>query len=55
VHTGARVADAAGPGEVFVSSTVRDLVSGSGITFEERGEHELKGVGAWRLYAVADA
>ena len=55
VHTGARVADAAGPGEVFVSSTVRDLVSGSGITFEERGEHELKGVRAtWRLYAVAD-
>ncbi len=55
VHTGARVADAAGPGEVFVSSTVRDLVSGSGITFEERGEHELKGVpGEWRLYAVAD-
>ena len=55
VHTGARVADAAGPGEVFVSSTVRDLVSGSGITFEERGEHELRGVGAWRLYSVVDA
>ena len=56
VHTGARVADAAGPGEVFVSSTVRDLVSGSGIAFEDRGVHELKGVpGEWRLYAVADA
>jgi class 3 adenylate cyclase len=55
VHTGARVADAAGPGEVFVSSTVRDLVSGSGITFEERGEHELRGVGTWRLYSVVDA
>ena len=55
VHTGARVADAAGAGEVFVSSTVRDLVSGSGITFEERGEHELRGVGTWRLYSVVDA
>ena len=55
VHTGARVADAAGPGEVFVSGTVRDLVSGSGITFEERGEHELRGVGTWRLYSVVDA
>jgi class 3 adenylate cyclase len=54
VHIGARVADVAGPGEVFVSSTVRDLVSGSGIAFEERGEHELKGAGAWRLYAVSD-
>ncbi|HEX2291930.1 MAG TPA: adenylate/guanylate cyclase domain-containing protein [Gaiellaceae bacterium] len=55
VHTGSRVADAAQPGEVFVSSTVRDLVSGSGITFEERGEHELRGVGPWRLYSVLDA
>ena len=54
MHIGARVADVAGPGEVFVSSTVRDLVSGSGISFEERGEYELKGAGAWRLYAVAD-
>jgi class 3 adenylate cyclase len=51
VHTGARVAALAGPGEVLVSSTVRDLVAGSGIAFEERGEHELKGVpGTWRLY-----
>jgi len=50
-----RVAAAAGPGEVLVSSTVRDLVAGSGITFEDRGEHELKGVGAWRLYSVVDA
>ena len=42
------------PGEVLVSSTVKDLVAGSGIEFEERGEHELKGVpGEWRLYAVA--
>src|ERR671934_770155 len=49
VHTGARVAAEAGPGEVLVSSTVRDLVAGSGISFEERGERELKGVGSWRL------
>ena len=53
VHTGARVAALAEPGEVLVSSTVRDLVAGSGIAFEERGEHELKGVpGTWRLYAA---
>jgi class 3 adenylate cyclase len=53
VHTGARVASLAGPGEVLVSSTVHDLVAGSGIAFEERGEHELKGVpGTWRLYAA---
>jgi class 3 adenylate cyclase len=55
VNTGARVAGQAGPGEVLVSSTVRDLVAGSGISFEDRGEHELKGVGAWRLYSVVDA
>jgi pimeloyl-ACP methyl ester carboxylesterase len=55
VHTGARVAGAARPGEVLVSSTVRDLVSGSGIAFEDRGEHELKGVGSWRLYSVVNA
>ena len=55
VHTGARVAEAAAPGEVLVSSTVKDLVAGSGLEFEERGVHELKGVpGRWRLYAVAD-
>jgi pimeloyl-ACP methyl ester carboxylesterase len=54
VHTGARVASMAGPGEVLVSSTVRDLVAGSGIEFAERGVHELKGIpGEWRLYAVA--
>lgn len=52
VHIGARVAALAGPGEVLVSSTVRDLVSGSGIVFEDRGEHELKGVGARSVYAV---
>ena len=54
VNIGARVAAMAGPGEVLVSHTVKDLVAGSGLRFEERGEHELKGVpGSWRLYAVA--
>jgi pimeloyl-ACP methyl ester carboxylesterase len=54
VHTGARVAAKAGPGEVLASSTVRDLVAGSGLEFEDRGSHELKGVpGEWHLYAVA--
>jgi class 3 adenylate cyclase len=53
VHIGARVSALAGSGEVLVSSTVKDLVAGSGINFIERGEHELKGVpGAWRLFAV---
>jgi pimeloyl-ACP methyl ester carboxylesterase len=54
VHTGARVAAKAGPGEVLASSTVKDLVAGSGLEFEDRGSHELKGVpGQWRLYAVS--
>jgi class 3 adenylate cyclase len=49
-----RVCDLAGPGEVFVSRAVTDLVTGSGLRFEDRGEHELKGVpGAWRLFVVA--
>lgn len=53
VHIGARVSALAGSGEVLVSSTVRDLVVGSGIEFDERGSHQLKGVpGEWRLYAV---
>jgi class 3 adenylate cyclase len=53
VHMGARVAALAGPGEVLVSSTVKDLVAGSGIEFEDRGIHELKGIpGDWRLFAV---
>ena len=53
VHIGARVSALAGPGEVFVSSTVRDLVAGSGIAFDDRGRHELKGVpGGWQLLAV---
>jgi class 3 adenylate cyclase len=55
VHTGARVAAKAGPGEVFVSSTVKDLVAGSGLAFEDRGAHELSGIpGEWRLYSVAN-
>jgi class 3 adenylate cyclase len=53
VHIGARVASAAQPGEVLVSSTVKDLVAGSGIVFAERGSFQLKGVpDEWRLYAV---
>ena len=54
VHTGARVASLAGAGEVIVSSTVKDLVAGSGIVFADHGVHELKGVpGEWRLFRVA--
>ncbi len=54
VHIGARVAAQAAPGEVLVSSTVKDLVAGSGLEFEERGAVELKGVpGEWHLFAVA--
>jgi pimeloyl-ACP methyl ester carboxylesterase len=53
VHIGARVAGQAGSGEVLVSSTVKDLVVGSGLTFADRGAHSLKGApGEWRLYAV---
>ena len=56
VHTGARVAAEALPGEVLVSGTVKDLVAGSGLEFEDRGSHELRGVpGEWRLYAVSNA
>jgi class 3 adenylate cyclase len=54
VHIGARVGANAGPGEILVSSTVKDLVVGSGLEFADRGTHTLKGVpGEWRLYAVA--
>ena len=54
VHTGARVASHAKPGEVLVSQTVKDLVAGSGLTFEARGVYELKGIpGEWRLFAVS--
>jgi class 3 adenylate cyclase len=56
VHIGARVAGAAGAGEVLVSSTVKDLVAGSGIRFADRGLHVLKGVpGEWRLFTVEHA
>jgi class 3 adenylate cyclase len=54
VHTAARVTAIAAPGEILVSSTVKDLVAGSGIEFRDRGLHDLKGLpGAWRLFAVA--
>jgi class 3 adenylate cyclase len=54
VHIGARVAALANAGETLVSGTVKDLVSGSGLRFEDRGAHALKGVpGEWRLYAAS--
>ena len=54
VHTGARVAALAGPGEIYVSRTIRDLIAGSPIRLESRGSHELKGVpGSWEVFAVA--
>lgn len=54
VHTGARVAALAAPGEILVSRTIRDLVAGSPIRLERRGTHELKGVpGSWEIFAVA--
>jgi class 3 adenylate cyclase len=53
VHIGARVSALAEPAQVLVSSTVKDLVAGSGLTFEERGEHALKGVpDRWHVYLV---
>ena len=53
VHTGARITSLAGPGEVLVSQTVKDLVAGSGLAFEDRGLHALKGVpGEYRVYAA---
>jgi class 3 adenylate cyclase len=55
VHTGARIAALAEAGEVLVSGTVKDLVAGSGIQFEPRGMRELKGLGEWPLYAVAQS
>ena len=54
VHIGARVGSLASPGEVLVTSTVRDLVTGSGVEFDDRGRHALKGIpGEWQLLAVA--
>ena len=56
VHIGVRVSALAGPNDVLVSSTLRDLVIGSGLEFEDRGAHQLKGVpGEWHLFAVASA
>ena len=56
MHIAARVLSCAAAGEVVVSGTVKDLVVGSGIPFEDRGERELRGVpGQWRLFAVAAA
>jgi class 3 adenylate cyclase len=53
VHIAARVQAAAAPGEVLVSETVKAIATGSGVRFEDRGEHSLKGVpGEWRLYLV---
>ena len=55
VHIGARISALANGGEVLVSGTVKDLVVGSGLVFEDRGTHEFKGVpGEWRLFAVRD-
>jgi class 3 adenylate cyclase len=54
VHIGARVSALAGPNDVLVSSTLRDLVIGSGLEFEDRGAHQLKGVpGEWQIFAAA--
>ena len=54
VHIGARIGSLAQAGEVLVSSTVKDLVAGSGFTFEDRGTHILKGVpDEWRVYAAS--
>jgi class 3 adenylate cyclase len=53
VHIAARISALAGSGRIFTSSTVRDLVAGSGLEFDDRGDHELKGVpGSWRVLAV---
>ena len=54
VAIGARVTSLAGPSEIYISQTVRDLIAGSGLALDDRGEHELKGVpGTWRAYSVA--
>ena len=53
VNIGARVGGVARPSEVLVSSTVKDLVAGSGLVFQDRGEHDLKGIpDRWHLYGV---
>ncbi|MGH8242107.1 MAG: hypothetical protein ACRETY_02020 [Steroidobacteraceae bacterium] len=56
VHTGARIAASAQPGEILVSSTVRDLVAGSGLQFADRGMHALKDIPrTWQLFAAGSA
>ena len=56
VHLGARVAALAAPNQILVTRTVTDLVAGSGLSFTEYGERELKGLpGSWHLYAVAES
>ena len=56
VHIGARVVAVAGPGEVVVSSVVRDLTAGSGLVFDDAGEHDLKGIPEpWRLFRTRDS
>ena len=55
VHIASRVLDCAGSGEVLVTSTVRDLVTGSGLRFTDRGHHVLKGIeGDWQLFGLAE-
>ena len=55
VHIASRVQSESAPGEVLVSSTTKDLIAGSGISFQPRGERDLKGVpGTWHLYAVVN-
>ena len=55
VHIGARISALAEAGEVLVSSTVKDLLAGTGFTFDDRGHHELKGVpGSWRVFAATE-
>jgi len=55
VHIGARIASLAGPGEMLVSGTVRDLVAGSGLEFTDCGTQQLRGVpGEWRVFTAAD-
>jgi class 3 adenylate cyclase len=55
VRIGARIGALAGPGEVLVSGTVRDLVAGSGLEFTDRGVHELRGVpGEWRVFSAIE-